>query len=404
MSAAHRPFRITPNDVLPEDEKNVIFERIAKSSRLPGKSPTYKEVEDWINHPDERVVILLLEKRSGDLSIERREQIWKRALADARSEKVVWTPLLDVIARTIWKDTPARGRPANRIKRMQKWLQEYASPKDLEDLLRFTWYEVWEVAAEHGGNIPPATLEKILERSNNHTMSSLASNPNLSPENCTYLLENIIEGLSGPQRSHRANRHTLVLLFSRQDYTVPREIREKLFEMASTDIYYMFEVFPAFLADPRSTLEELEKIYDLEPRNAFELAKRPGTPVELHRRIAEEQGDFSVRTALAENPEAIGDPEVRRHLRSTTSGALLTDILKNSSPEEKTSVFRLMTRRAPSEAVEALKEGLMPKDYKLSSSEMAALLSRADEKTRKEIFLHVSEITPRQPSSGKRSL
>ena len=75
-------------------------------------SSSAKRLDSWVTHPDERVVIALLDHplHKACISLEQVTRLARRAIDGARSKQVLWTPLLDALSHNLQFGAPLKSQ------------------------------------------------------------------------------------------------------------------------------------------------------------------------------------------------------------------------------------------------------------------------------------------------------
>lgn len=176
-----RPFRIHLKVEPPESGEKRLQRMRALRAIARGFAFT-ESVGDWVvESGDEEVLWLLVESRSlrfatyapGSL----KDRIARRAVRDAKSEGVGWTPLLDALStrrilrpgtRTAERDRRTNGGPptaAEMTARLVPWIAAQTDPAEVAALLVFESEEVRTVVARHARVLNDAMFDELIQTS-----------------------------------------------------------------------------------------------------------------------------------------------------------------------------------------------------------------------------------------------
>jgi hypothetical protein len=163
------------------------------------------ELKEVAQHPTELVPYTLLSlhfKAPGMFGIRLMQRepgpglFVQRALSDADREGLVWTPMLDLVARhALWSE-PTHGpallgegapSPQARIAPLATWIAAQESVEALDPFLTFRSPAARSLALEHARVLTPARLIALLDRPVD--LSAVIRNPHLSTECCHAISE-----------------------------------------------------------------------------------------------------------------------------------------------------------------------------------------------------------------------
>lgn len=158
-----------------------------------------QRLDSWVTHPDERVVIALLNHfphRMG-LSSEQLIALVRRALDGASSNQVLWTPLLDAITDNLPLDLSHNAELLDLINLMlekeeefRRWIDSSSSPKHLADLLTFHGRTIHDQLAANSPCLDEPSVRALMGPS--HRDRAMADNPFLSPAANAVLIEHVL--------------------------------------------------------------------------------------------------------------------------------------------------------------------------------------------------------------------
>lgn len=159
------------------------IKRISETKRVhPTRLPT------WAEHPDERVRVAFLEKHreEGILSYSGRgdlNEMIVTAMNDAKSEDMLWTPVLDAIA--VVREWRAKGHhygttnaeygSEELVMRLVPWIEEQDNSADLLDLLQFKYAKIQEVVGQAAALMDDPLFARLMQRDEN--VKFLVKNP-----------------------------------------------------------------------------------------------------------------------------------------------------------------------------------------------------------------------------------
>lgn len=141
---------------------------------MQGASLPRSDVQRWLEHPDERVTSALVRAHNISLSESELSELSTRAMASARRERVIWTPLLDALQTRLWEDGrhhetlrltwhPAFHHYDRRLKRIKKWIGE-ANWQQTLPLFGFDSLEVHRAVIENARALPVEWVTYSCER------------------------------------------------------------------------------------------------------------------------------------------------------------------------------------------------------------------------------------------------
>jgi hypothetical protein len=161
-------------------------------------SATHKRLDSWVTHPDERVVIALLDNlgHASRISDDQVAALARRAMQRANDQQVLWTPLLDAVVRRL----PFRIYDVARFRdfvafihrneqAVGRWVKTSASAKDLSDLLTFRTSSIRNQIAANATRLDVPMVQSLMGGSWHD--AALAENSALSDEVLDVLLNHV---------------------------------------------------------------------------------------------------------------------------------------------------------------------------------------------------------------------
>jgi hypothetical protein len=296
--------------------------------------PAPANVQRWLRHPDERVVLALLKRALGDERFAERSGIHPAdftpvLLERADREGLLWTPLLDEMSRSahwsaIAETAPAKGRASSappheghaaRLERLVPLVGALIEWEDAERLLGFANPRVREIVAAH---CPVIDFERFLEWSKATDMQEhLASNPHLSERQCLLLLrrawgwrhassEKALERLA--ERGVAPTDDLFDDLF-RSRLNESGTVKPSSTGRAASDVLRYRNL------TPEQVREVARALPDVSAWDWHLVASHPNAPPEVWlEALRLHPSDVTIVSNLARSPRARAHPEVRRYL------------------------------------------------------------------------------------------
>lgn len=369
------------------------------------KSMVPARLEALLEHPDERVPAALIDNsiavqstspnRFGVEGSQLRYLLYQRAIRDAESEGVVWTPVLDKLAaESLWPtaDYSSYGRTrfsilqatkplvsaAAQVEKLIPWIREQRDPGRLRSLLHFAYEGVLETVARYATCLDEALIDDLLQRSP-HLGYHLAANPSLTKAQVDHLVRWAIAKLDDPSaiRRHRTRsttslpRHArdMLLELHEHGWLLDRTAREELLRIAQNqpvpkaprklDDSERIEASQAAKSVLLGLGDDLEpeillRLYDAFKTDADDVRRivaHPAATLEIRRHIVSECGFYQVRDYLSQSPELRNDPVIRAALVRSSAPSVLLRLCEDAEPSEFRRLFRKLARRDPLSAL-----------------------------------------------------
>lgn len=213
------------------------------------RNPDWTSLRKWALHPDERVALRMLERladwnpvdrscpsttievnlsikvdEGGNVAVQAKdppspsEPVWKvesarlayllycRAVRDAESEALVWTPLLDALVHVCWPyesahlredDDLARGEPVwagTIVEELSSWIRKQTNPLEIEKLLDFEFNAIARLVGHHCRCLTPDLVRLVLQKSGN----MFFHNEHMTPELWRVVMEWALDVFQDP--------------------------------------------------------------------------------------------------------------------------------------------------------------------------------------------------------------
>jgi hypothetical protein len=203
------PFRIHIEDAPPTDrEGQMAYMRAVRFALAPEKASSHTLLEA-ARFPSEFVALALITNHVGlryparthgsTPEPEMRDALVRFALERARTEGVVWTPLIDALVESgFWmlarEEQRARGDECDRTipqsdelaSGLTEWIRAQQDTSELEALLEFQASPVGAVLASHAARVDEDLICRVSERAPG-ALPRLAENPSLDAETRAHL-------------------------------------------------------------------------------------------------------------------------------------------------------------------------------------------------------------------------
>lgn len=161
-------------------------------------SASAKRLDSWVTHPDERVVIALLDRDLHRATLSEAQVIGlaRRALEGARSKDVVWTPLLDALSFNLPFEVPRNAEMQEVLtliiqseEALRRWIRTSAAPADLASLMNFRSSPVRDQLAADAPCLDVATVKALAGCP--WRDSAMATNPALTGATIAALTDHV---------------------------------------------------------------------------------------------------------------------------------------------------------------------------------------------------------------------
>lgn len=414
------------------------------------KSPSTNRLWSWVQHPDERVAISLV--NSGILSRGRWSNYWaalelfRRAHAETEvpagnrhpaQDPVVWTPLLDAIAhgdlwpyahdftRSEYIDvvTAEYGTPPDRsyipplkehLSSLTAWIRTTGETSDLQPLLRFRSRAIHERVAKHAKAIDESLFERLVG-TNVTVAPELATNPFLEARLAARLkdlafdsIRNLEEYRSSPYWNDRIAWRglgaTILLGLAETGNPLTQDDHARLIEyLKMGQSEGRRGPGDQAMAYYRKTLQDLPDEHllavipwldDYTPYSLRSLLKAGPVTIEVARCIARHSTDPKVRGYLAE--AYVEDPEIFEILSTSRSGRVAKHLLRGTEPDQFPKHFKRVAQHHPSFAAEVLSARVDEVAGHMDRTDLVPLLESEDPEARLKAVQVISQLGPDQ--------
>lgn len=419
--AGPRPFRLTLKAAGPRDLDRLNAEQGRSRARAfepaedamerarSARSAVADRILSWIEHPDERVAAAFLDNpargsilRDGRLRGRMGRILLDRAVADARTEGVAWTPVLDALAARVLRPNRSSllADAVAQLERMAPWLEGESAPADLAGLLSFEDESVARLMLTRARALTPELLQAAL---NAHPTLAVEvpENPYLTPR----LVEAVCDWLSSPAarqcQQPRVSPFKVPGILEKAGWRLPRSFVEHVthpppdedyWRIQATELHTLGEAtYRALAAYFRQRLEERPE--DGSAEYAIDaLVMNPAVPDALVRELALDaidRGSVQVPQFLLVPCLAHHEP-VRARIRASALAGHLGDhvllSLLETSPDasEADETFRVLVRTNAWFALQALEQP--ERSPHLGRRHLAPLLAHADRAIRERAF------------------
>lgn len=335
---------------------------------------TLEEVRGWATHPDESVVLHLIQRAesytgatslSGPNVLQIHREIVLALIERADQEGVVWTPTLEAAAsRLAWRRDGLEGEgappvlkdlplPEERMEQLVPWLSQ-AEPEDLRALVASEWRGAAQMVAEHAARLDYDLVRELAQvriaddqKVRDH-LDALARNPHVRGVALEWL---VMEVVRRAEENRVAVAEALEALNER-GATVSERVMEIAFlcharaEKRASDRSYTPYLKPSARAR-RALLEfehlTAEQVRTLtregrvrEDRDWAQIALHPATDAELFKEAAEHLRPSLSRVldAAAGRDDLLADAGVRAILLEHGAALSLLDIASVFEGEE----------------------------------------------------------------------
>lgn len=338
----------------------------------------------WVHHPDERVPSYLLRQGRNkdymdDYSKRRliQRQLYKRAVRDAEQEGLYWTKLLDRLSSTNhWPHIYGQEVPSPKdlVAPLKPWVIEQTDPREVESLFDFATSAIQRLAIRHI-SCPDQQFVKRVLKDFKYKVDDLALNPNLAPDQVRFLTDWILEQvhlsptnqdptqiptsdvLSTAERlleGLRAGPHEIDLPVEGLKRNLRRltgvdTSRRNHKRTRNTALGFLVDLPEVNSRDIRAAYRQLDVEED-EAQVRSLIRSEEATP-ELWRQVLQDSNKFTYRETISEQKEALRDPEIRQLLAATTSGKVLSRVIKHSTEEELEEMLQHLVRHDPMRVV-----------------------------------------------------
>lgn len=437
------PYRTEPRtasrevvDALNEAEGNEYARRYepaeaAKERIRTQVSANPARIRSWTRHPDETVVLQLLNKlawvsKNGRMQktfVETERylvirEVGRRALADAEHEGVVWTPLLDRFARgRFWRLRHVWDGPgvAEQIERLRPWLETQTDPQALKPLLDFGHSKLVRFVLKNAPVVDQGLVD-IVGDEHSSELHVLVRNPNLPDPMAGKLVSRSADVLTSvDQKAYAGDIPSSIRVLqalTKAGHELPDDFRERAFgalrrvsEERDGELTFGATRVLGVLLQTDGLLDEegLLQIWGwLDPEkdtsNVRRLIGHPAAGARLWTDILSETGNLKIRQKVIRLERARKDEEVRELLAETTSGKLLATLCRESRGEELQEHFRRLSRHDPVRALDLFDEDELPHFEDLDAPEafryLVERLAREDPERAVQHMEKASEDSP----------
>lgn len=359
-------------------------------------------VRSWTRHPDETVVLELLNKHGWVRQNERMqktfveaerdlvsEEVGRRALADAKHEGVVWTPLLDHFASgRFWSPRHVWDGPdiEEHIAELRPWLEARMDPRALESLLDFGCSELVRFVLKNAPVVDQGLVD-IASEKHPSELCMLVGNPNLPDPVAGKLVSQSADVLASvDQRAYAGDVPASIRVLqaaTKADHELPDDLRERALgalrrvaeERDGKLTFVATRVLDVLLqTDGLLDEENLLQMWGwLDPEedtsSVRSLIRHPAAGARLWTDILSETGHFKLRKAVLRLQRARQNEEVRKRLAETTSGKLLATLCRASRGEELQDYFHRLSRHDPVRALNLFDANELPHFEDLEATE-----------------------------------
>jgi len=372
-----------------------------------------------VQHPDERVLDALI-RSPARYALKPKTRLWldaaitARALHDAQREGALWTPVLDslepgTIATLEWSShfdkvlTPRDIKPDRNTDKLSRrrtsWLVAQTDSAPLLELLsHFRSRQIHSEVAQYASALSPALLRRLRR---GDLSSKLFSNPHLPAEEREKIRQAAIRALAGmPTGISPLSAESIVERVQRSKNPLSPEERAFLlpFSTRNADIYRLILMSPS--------LETAELAFILthadRPSIIRHVIKHPAATKEVLRLAAKNR---DARKRLADDPDALQDPELRSILAKQGSAKILYSLLRHVPDEEYPTLF---SRLAKKNVVLALRhlESTDARRSLIPNESLVPFLKHPDANNRLRaitVLSHSCDVGPDSISSPRRS-
>ncbi|HEX7121796.1 MAG TPA: hypothetical protein VF178_05440 [Gemmatimonadaceae bacterium] len=307
------------------------------------------------------------------------------ALAEARAEGLIWTPLLDAIAVSVRAEARNALRHAMRL---GKWIQEQTDANRLLPLLRFRCGDICWLLGLNARVFSPALLDGLIEHP--VALKKAATNPALDAANATYLLGLARRAVGRSDSRSKTLIETAEILLQRLFHWTINDRRALARRLGGLPGERR-DAATLLTLDTETSTRLLERVRTAEGIGfdaLSNIAAHPNAPIGMLRQLAKQ---WHLRPVLIERPEARADAEIRAQLLHTTAGEHLRLLARETRGAEFLGIWRRLVRLQPGTAIEMLEAGEVPDDVTLGPEELAPLFHAKDREVRLRAMLAVSE-------------
>lgn len=376
------------------------------------------DLDLWLTHPDERVVMAALDR--WDLAVHTEEPLaqavlW-RANANAQADGVAWTPLLDRLAATdLWPDP--RRRPTNPVPHPDEylegtagWLREKASLAEIKALLSaFSSYTALEAIARSAGALDRACVEQLMECG--AALRALVSNPAL-PEGVGGML------VADVARRMAAHGKDAEMAFDWRSQTINRGLAERGYPFTAEEVEEVLEAFSdeaipeksrrgiafEFAKQPNLPGESLARVYqhvadDIGAVRHMMAKAGQDAPLPFYRKVARTTTFSEIRGRIASVERLRADPEVRAALLERGSFKTLSRLWADATPEELSTLLRRMLELAAHRMGPWLAQNPIPADLPLTADDLEPLLTHTNGEIRMHGITALSNLRRPEPKT-----
>lgn len=408
------PFRITPERALGGEQELEAMRAAAPpppagwSSRTP---TTPEQVQRWLEHPDERVVLRALDRwGKGQPPRDFIAPLAARVRAGLSARKVAWDVLADRVARlspsVLFRSNAERVR---RLAPVGAWAREAPSGEVRQAFETFHSSMFRRTLAANAGQPDPTTIELFL--TDPACARFIAENPSLTRTGARHIARLATQRLTLERRDvfpHPSGTMNTLTSLIGAGHDLGRANIERMLRVVERGADSARNVVSPLLEMEGLTADDLTRLgqHVVTPHGpwARRVASHPAAPLPLLMQVLDETDDHKVRAAVASREEAVRLPALLDRLLGDTAISVLTALFTNARRQGiyASLITRLLARR-PAAAGDVLLRVPPPETFRLTQEQLAPLLSSTNREVRLRAIALSEHIEPRSVRPARRA-